>query len=368
MNEHIVTPWEVKGSVDYDRLIKEFGLKPLENLPQEFQNHVLFKRGFVYAHRDIDKILDAIKNKKPFIMMTGLMPTGSFHIGHMMVAEQMIFYQKLGAKVYITVADIEAYHQRNQSLKDSKKIAIDQYLSNYAALGLDLDKCDIYFQSHRSKDGVKAGKYYALQNLLAGHSTINQFQAAYGDLTLGKVLSSTLQASDMLHAQLPEFEGPMPVIVPVGSDQDPHIRLARDMAKKFKEFKFIPLSSTYHIFMPGLTGGKMSASIPSSFIALTDDPKSIKKKINKFAFSGGQETLEEHRKLGGNPDIDVSYQYLRYFEEDDEKLKTIHDSYKKGDLLSGELKAILIEKLTWFLEGHQKKRSAVLSKVEKQFS
>ena len=172
----------------------------------------------------------------------------------------------------------------------------------------------------------------------------------------------------MLHAQLPEFEGPMPVIVPVGSDQDPHIRLARDMAKKFKEFKFIPLSSTYHIFMPGLTGGKMSASIPSSFIALTDDPKSIKKKINKFAFSGGQETLEEHRKLGGNPDIDVSYQYLRYFEEDDEKLKTIHDSYKKGDLLSGELKAILIEKLTWFLEGHQKKRSAVLSKVEKQFS
>ncbi|MBT5022223.1 tryptophan--tRNA ligase [Candidatus Woesearchaeota archaeon] len=355
-NEFVVNPWEVKGDIDYDKLIKEFGLKPLQNLPEEFSDNVLFSRGFVFAHRDFNKILDCIKEKEPFVMMTGLMPTGKFHLGHMMVAQQMIFYQNLGAKIYIAVADIEAYHQRQQSLEDSKKIAIDEYITNYIALGLKPENCEIYFQSNRSGDGKKASAFYRLQNQLARHATFNEFKAVYGDLTPGKIIASTLQASDMLHAQLPEFEGKIPVVVPVGSDQDPHIRIARDMAKRFPEYQFDSLCSTYHKFMPGLGSGKMSASDPNSFIALTDSPSEVKKKINKHAFSGGRETLEEHRKLGGNPDIDVSYQYLTYFEEDTQKLKQIYDDYKSGKLLSGELKKILIDKLTELLTKHQEAR------------
>jgi len=57
-------------------------------------------------------------------------------------------------------------------------------------------------------------------------------------------------------------------------------------------------------------GGKMSASNPNSKIDMSDTPKEIQKKINKHAFSGGQETIELHRELGGNPDVDVAYQYL----------------------------------------------------------
>ena len=170
------------------------------------------------------------------------------------------------------------------------------------------------------------------------------------------MVSSLLQASDMLHAQLPEFEGTVPVVVPVGIDQDPHLRLARDISKRFKSYKFIQLSSTYHLFVPGLSGGKMSSSDPTSYIALTDSPQSVKKKVNKYAFSGGQPTIEEHRRLGGNPDIDVSYQWLTFLEEYDEKLETIYDAYKSGRMLSGELKAILVETLNNFLQEHQKKR------------
>jgi tryptophanyl-tRNA synthetase len=59
----------------------------------------------------------------------------------------------------------------------------------------------------------------------------------------------------------------------------------------------------------------MSASVDSSSIKLTDTPKQILKKINTHAFSGGRETLEEHRALGGNPDIDVPYQWLKYYLE-----------------------------------------------------
>lgn len=117
----VVNPWEVKGDIDYNRLIKEFGLSPMKDLPDVFNKEVLFRRKFVFAHRDIQRILEAIKNKKKFVMMTGLVPTGKFHLGHMMVAKQMVFYQNLGAKVYIAVADLEAYNARNQSLEESKK-------------------------------------------------------------------------------------------------------------------------------------------------------------------------------------------------------------------------------------------------------
>ena len=118
--------------------------------------------------------------------------------------------------------------------------------------------------------------------------------------------------------------------------------------------------------MPGLGGGKMSSSDENSYIALTDTPEEAARKIKKYAFSGGQATLEEHRRLGGNPDIDVSYQMLRYgLEPDDKKLQKIYDDYKSGKLLSGELKQILIEKITIFLKDHQEKRTKAQKEVEK---
>jgi tryptophanyl-tRNA synthetase len=364
--EQKVTPWEVEGDINYEKLIKEFGLTPLKQLPEIFNKNILFRRKFVFAHRDIQRILEAIKNKKKFVMMTGLMPTGKFHLGHMSLALQMIFYQKLGAKVYIAVADLEAYNARAQSLEESRKIAIEEYISNYIALGLDSKNCDIYFQSARSNSAEKSNAYYRLQNLLSRYATFNEFKAVYGEISPGKMLASLLQASDMLHPQLPEFEGLCPVLVPVGIDQDPHLRLARDISQRIKSPKFTQLSSTYHFFLPGLKGGKMSSSDSSSFIAMTDSPEEVKTKINKYAFSGGQATAEEHRRLGGNPDADVCYQYLRMLlEEDDNKLKKLHDDYKSGKMLTGELKAYTIKKLNDFLKEHQKKRELAKKQVEK---
>lgn len=360
--KRVFNPWEIQGDINYNKLIKEFGISPLNEI-KEFEKDILFRRKVIFAHRDIQRILDAIKSKKKFVMMTGLMPTGKFHLGHMILAKQMIFYQNLGAKIYIAVADIEAYNARGQSLEDSKEIAINEYIKNYIALGLKPENCVIYFQSNRSNKAEKSNAYYRLQNILSNHVTFNEFKGAYGDVTPGKMIASLLQASDMFHAQLPEFEGPCPVLVPVGIDQDPHLRLARDIIKRVKTNKFIQLSSTYHLFMPGLKSGKMSASDPNSYIALTDTPNEVKKKINKYAFSGGQPTIEEHKKLGGNPDVDVSFQYLKYFfEQDDDKLEEIYNNYKSGSLLTGELKKYTIDKINTFLADHQKKYNSVSQK------
>src|SRR3989344_7004941 len=202
--------------------------------------------------------------------------------------------------------------------------------------------------------------------MLARHVTFNEMQAIYGELSPGKMSSALLQASDMLHPQLKEFEGHhLPIVVPVGADQDPHLRLARDASKRIKLHNFMQLSSTYNKFIPGLKGDKMSSSDPSSYIALSDSPEEAEMKIKKYAFSGGQATLEEHRKKGGNPDIDVSFQYLKViFEPDDKKLKKIEDDYRSGKLLTGELKQMLIERMTRFLKEHHKKRE----KAKKQVS
>lgn len=363
---HIVTPWEVKGEIDYGKLMNEFGLKEFPPLPKEFQEQLLFRRGLIFAHRDFEPILKAVKAKKTFVVMTGLMPSGKFHFGHKMVADQLIFYQKLGAKIYLTVADIEAYNSRNPHLKELQETALTEYLANYLALGLELKSCDFYFQSRRSKDGKKASAYYSLAAMLSRHATFNEFKAIYGDISPGKMASALLQAADMLHPQLAEFEGSCPVVVPVGADQDPHLRLARDLSKRYKDSSLVQLSSTYHKFLPGLKGGKMSSSDTTSYIALTDSPEEAAMKIKKYAFSGGQPTIEEHRAKGGNPDIDVAFQMLRYgLEPDDAKLEKISADYRSGKLLTGELKQILIKKITAFLKSHQQKREKVLKQAVK---
>ena len=110
-------------------------------------------------------------------------------------------------------------------------------------------------------------------------------------------------------------------------------------------------SSTYHRFAIGMTGGKMSSSMPDTTIFLNEDLKKMEKKF-KRSFSGGQSTVEEHRRLGGNPDVDVAFQYLKFFfEEDDAALEEIRRGYVAGDILSGELKMMTVEKAaTWLTE------------------
>ncbi len=365
--EFKLTPWEVSGSVDYDRLMREFGIGPFSSFIEKIPKNILFSRGVVYGQRDFARIAEAIAQKKKFAMMTGLMPSGKFHLGHKVVADQIIYYQSLGAKIYLAVADVEAYNTRTPDLAELRKVAIEEYLLNYIALGLKPKNCDFYFQSARSTNGEKANAYYSLASTCARHVTFNEVGAIYGEITPGKLQAGLLQVADMLHPQLKEFEGSVPVVVPVGFDQDPHIRLARDISQRIKFGKFVQLSSTYHKFIVGLNGGKMSSSDSSSYIALTDSPKEAEEKIRKHAFSGGRVSVEEHRRLGGNPDVDVSFLYLKtLFEPDDKKLKKIYEDYKSGALLTGELKQILIEKLMKFLKEHQRKRE-LARKVVKRF-
>lgn len=358
--ESVVNPWEVKGDINYEKLMNDFGIQPFAEKP----DHLLFNRNIIYGQRDFQRIMECINNKQPFVLLTGLMPSGKFHFGHMFVAQQMILYQELGAKIYVCVADVEAYNTRLANLEELRKIAIEEYLTNYIALGLKPKNCDFYFQSDRSKSAEKSNKYYSLAGMAARHVTQNEINSIYGEINPAKISSALLQVSDILHPQL--IEGPIPTIVPVGFDQDPHLRLARDIVNRMQQFNFIQVSSTYHKFLPGLKRGKMSSSDPTSYVAMTDSVETAAEKIKKHAFSGGRNSLEEHRKLGGVPEIDISFQYIKCFlEPNDKKLQKIEEQYTSGKMLTGELKEITINLMTKFLENHQIQREKALSKIDK---
>ena len=366
-----IDPWGSEAVKDYDKLEKEFGIEDFKRLIPKIKDPMLtMRRGIVFGHRDFGRIINAINRKQKFVMLTGLMPSGKFHIGHKMVADEIIYLQQHGAITYLIVADIEAYNMRGQRLEELRKTAIEEYLINYIALGLKPKKCDFYFQSARSSDPEKANAYYRLIGMVSKRTTFNEMRAIYGELTPGKIMSVFTQVADILHPELPEFEGKCPVVVPVGVDQDPHIKLTRDIAARMngnKESDFIPPSSFYHEFMPGLKGidTKMSSSDPYSYVALTDSPKLAKEKIMKYAFSGGGNSVKEHRKHGGNTKVDIPYHMLFYmFEPDDKKLAKIKQDYESGRMLTGELKQILVEKLTAFLEKHKEAREKARDKVD----
>jgi len=137
---------------------------------------------------------------------------------------------------------------------------------------------------------------------------------------------------------MPQLEEKMPGIIPVGIDQDPHIRLCRDIIARTKsKYNFMPISSIYHKFTPALDGGmKMSKSKPESMIELPEDPKSAVRKM-KNAKTGGRESLEMQKKLGGEPDKCMIFEmYKQHLIDNDKILNEVFSDCKKGILMCGD--------------------------------
>jgi len=342
----IIDPYGSELVEDYTKAIKDFGLEVF--IPSMFpEPNRVMRRGVVFAGRDLSIIAKCIKEKKPFYALSGIMPTNDhIHLGNKVVVENLAYFQKHGAITFILVADLEAAAARGVSLEEGRKRALEFHIPAYLALGLDPKNTIFYFQSE-NKDVV----HFAYE--IAKKITLNEFKAIYGSADPGRIMSAVTQVGDVLY---PQFKERMPGIIPVGLDQDPHIRLARDVVSRMKDRKYFPVSSLYHKYTPSLDGTiKMSKSKPESCISLPEDPKVACKKIRN-AMSGGRDTLEEHRKLGAVVEKDMAFELLKqHLIEDDEELDRIYHDYKSGKMTSGELKQIACDKMTEFMEDFTKK-------------
>jgi tryptophanyl-tRNA synthetase len=359
-DDFIVTPWHVEGDIDYDKLIKKFGT---ERISSELlgririvvgEDHFMLRRGIFFSHREMNRILDDYQKGEKFFLYTGRGPSGHTHIGHLVpwVFSKWL-QEKFDVNMYFQLTDDEKFFSKpNLTLEETNKFAYENAL-DFIALGFKSDKTKIIINTKNIQT------LYPIAAQVAKKINFSNTKATFGftnETNIGMIFYTALQSA-------PCFIEDKPVLIPLGVDQDPHFRLTRDIAPKIGKAK---PALIHNIMIPALDGpgGKMSASDNNGTIYTTDSPNVVKKKINKHAFSGGQPDIEQHRKIGGNPDIDVAYQYLRiFFEPDDNKLKSIYEDYKSGKLLSGELKAILIEKINDFLSIHQERREKAKDKI-----
>ncbi|MEM3422679.1 MAG: tryptophan--tRNA ligase [Candidatus Bilamarchaeaceae archaeon] len=356
MADFVVNPWEVSGEIDYERLIKEFGTQKItDSLKEKLaklagEEHVMVRREYFFSHRDLDLILRDYERGKGFFLYTGRGPSGPMHIGHLI---PLIFTKwlqdKFNVNLYIEITDDEKFLFKKQlEWEDVKKYANENIL-DIAAVGFDPDKTFIF------KDSEYIRNVYPLMLKIAKKITFSTAKAVFGftnETNIGAIFYPAYQI-------VPTFFEEKRCLIPNAIDQDPYWRIQRDIAESLG---YLKTASIHSKFIPPLQGptGKMSASVPESAIWLSDSDKEVKRKIMKYAFSGGQPTVEEHRRKGGNPAIDVSFQWLSImFEPDDKKLKKIEEDYRNGALLTGELKQILIDKINDFLEKHRERKEKV---------
>jgi len=361
-----VTPWEVEGKVDYDRLIKEFGVSKIDDkLLERIKKHVkdlhpMLKRKIFFAHRDLKWLLDEYDKGNKFFLYTGCGPSGPIHLGHLSTWVFTKWLQDVfDVELYFQFTDDEKFLFKDKSYDEIQKWTYDNML-DVIALGFNPKKTFFIV------DTKHANLMYPEAIKVAKKITYSTVKAAFGfddSKNIGEIFYTSMQAVPVfLPCVLKKRK--IPCLIPLAIDQDPHFRIARDVYPKLGYDKPAIIHS---IFLPPLTGteGKMSSSNSEKAILTTDSPNQVKKKINKYAFSGGQASIEEHRKKGGNPDVDVSFQYLKFFfEQDDAKLQQIYDDYKSGKMLTSELKNYLIDKINAFLKEHQKKRELAKKQID----
>lgn len=349
-----VTAFDVEGKIDYDKLVLQFGVQYLtKDLIKRIPGnnlHLFLKRNLFFTHRDFDKFLNSYEKGENVFIYTGLGPSGDMHIGHLISFQFTKYLQDVfNCNVYIQLPDDEKQYVKSLSQEETDKFSYENSL-DIISLGFNPNKTFIF----KNTDYIK--NMYKLNIQVASKINLNVMCKIFGfDETnnIGHIYYPTLQI-------VPTFFEEGYCLIPCGIDQDPYFRLQREIARKLGKNK---CCNIHNKFLMGLNGpnGKMSSSKEETAIYLKDTPKQVKKKINKYAFSGGQPTIEEHQKYGGNTEIDVSYQYLYYlFEENDEKINQIKKDYENGKILSGEMKKLLIEKINLFLENHNKKKEKMI--------
>ncbi|MFC7072414.1 tryptophan--tRNA ligase [Halovenus rubra] len=352
-SEFTVTPYSVDGNVDYEQLLNQFGADKLTaDQRKRFPDptHPLVRREVFYAERNLDPFLAAANSGDDHALVTGRGPSGPMHIGHIFPFYFARYLQRAaGTTVYIPFSDDEKYLLKDQSI-ESISDHTRENLRDLLAVGFDPKRTRIVV------DSADADVVYPVASALGKEITQATVDATYGDPeNVGLSFYPAVQATHLLLPQL--VEGRQPTLVPIAVDQDPHVRVCRDVAGKERHDVEKP-GALLSKFLPSLDGpGKMSSSDDTPSILLSDDRETIREKIQTHAYSGGQTSVAKHREQGGNPDVDVAYLLLYYFfEKDDQRVQRLAQEYRDGSLLTGELKQLAAATIADFLEGHQQRR------------
>ena len=364
-DEFLVTPWEVEGNVDYNKLTALFGTQPIDDaILARFKRLTgsippMLRRQVFFSHRDLNWILDRYEAGEKFVLYTGRGPSGHTHLGHLM---PWIFTKYLqdafDADLYFQMTDDEKFLQKDElSASATRGFSYDNAL-DIIALGFDPEKTRIFL------DTEYARTLYPIALEVAKRVTFSAARAVFGfdsSTNIGMVFFTSMQSAPAFLPAILSGRN-VPVLIPCAIDQDPHFRITRDVAPKMGYYKPALIHSR---FFPSLLGlDKMSASIPETSIFTTDSPELARTKIAN-AFTGGRTTVQEQRDRGGVPDICAVYQYSFYlFEQDDKRAVELREECLRGARACGECKNELADKVVQFLKHHQAAREQARDRIE----
>jgi tryptophanyl-tRNA synthetase len=362
--DFVVTPWEVKGDVDYAKLVKQFGTELVDDKllarikKHTGELHYLLKRGIYFSHRDMNFIFDEYEKGNPFYLYNGRGPSGHTHIGHL---TQFIFTKwmqdKFKCPYYFQLTDDEKFLFKFDLELDQARYYAKENALDLIATGFDPKNTHIII------DSLHARTMYPLAIQVAKRITFSTAKAVFGftnSNNIGSIFFTSFQAVPaFIHSVRVGHN--VPCVIPLAIDQDAHFRAARDVLPKLG---YLKPGIIHSMFLPGLQqGGKMSASDPESALFTVDPPKIIKKKLQN-AFTGGRGNADEQRKLGGQPEIcSIFANYQLVLIPEQNKLDTLEQRCRSGDMLCGECKNICIDLATKFLGEHQKRREKARDKL-----
>ncbi len=351
-----VTPWDVEGHVDYDKLIDKFGTEAIgPGILDTFRSitgevHPLLSLEYFYSHRDLDWILEKYQHGERFYLYTGRGPSGMVHMGHIMPwLFSKYLQEKFNSKLIFQLTDDEKFLFNQDLSKERIDYFTQENILDIIATGFDPKKTKILVDSKHIQ------YLYPIATEIARHITFSTAKAVFGfsnSSNIGMIGFPPIQASTCFLPSVIEKK-PTPVLIPAAIDQDPYWRVTRDVATKMGYYKPAQIHSK---FVPGLgISGKMSSSKPDTALFTTDSPEVIDKKILS-AFTGGQATVELQRKLGGNPNVCPVFWYLRYFFDTERESDERFLKCKIGNLLCGECKADFTNHAKLFIANFQKRR------------
>ncbi|MCJ1311850.1 hypothetical protein MMC25_005523 [Agyrium rufum] len=392
IKEQIITPFDVSGgtdesgklvAIDYNKLIATFGSKPIDAaLLERFEKvtgqkpHRLMRRGMVFSHRDFNLILDKYEKGIPFYLYTGRGPSSdSMHVGHTIPFEFTKWLQEVfNVPLVIMLTDDEKfYHTPRLTLEECRRFA-HQNAMDIIAVGFDIKKTFIFIDTEFLASGSNAAFNSNMQTL-GKRTTMNQIKGTFGfgdSNNIAEFAFPAMQSATAFASSFPFIFGAdrkrtakIPCLIPCAIDQDPYFRQCRDNAQ---QMGYVKPALIHSVFLPSLKGAetKMSASDIESSIYLSDTEKQIQKKVGN-AFSGGQDTRELHREFGGRTEVDIPFQYLRFFLEDDERLEEIRLAYESGKMETGEIKKICTGVVQEYVRGFRERRAQVTKDVLAEF-
>jgi len=279
-------------------------------------------------------------------------PTGHLHLGNYLgTAKGMLALQEdPNYETFYMVADLHGM----TTPFDPKKIMLEsrEVILDYLSCGLDPKKSALFLQSSLADLHVQLAYYFStvvtvarMQHLPTYKEKVKQYPE---NVTMALLNYPILMAADILI-----YKASM---VPVGMDQEPHMEVTREIARKmnllyglgFPEPRSLETKSRY---IPSLTGeGKMSKSVEGSYINLTDNLETIKERLAKVPTDSGK----------GNkiPEGGGVYTLLTIVElfQGLEKRTKYEKEYKRSGIKYQDLKNELAEAIFKDLEPIQKKR------------